>query len=215
MNLVNELQVSAEQDDVLTVLRKTKRLASKLGRQDIGEWLKAEQEGYSEGQTVPRFRMVATRLAYNTNGYIPAGFGFVKSGIEDLPIENLCFPIPMRDSINEVVTLIADLNQGNGLYRNIEGTAYGNSVRSHLRFNPHFENQISLMIHLDSGQVRAIPDQIKDHVLDWACKLEEAGVTGDNMSFSNEEKKIAHSIIFNINNSQIDQLNNMGSNRKG
>jgi hypothetical protein len=27
---VNELQVSAEQDDVLTVLRKTKRLASKL-----------------------------------------------------------------------------------------------------------------------------------------------------------------------------------------
>ena len=32
MNLVNELQVSAENDDVLTVLRKTMRLASKLNR---------------------------------------------------------------------------------------------------------------------------------------------------------------------------------------
>jgi hypothetical protein len=34
MSSVNELQVSAEQDDVLTVLRKTRRLASKLGCQD-------------------------------------------------------------------------------------------------------------------------------------------------------------------------------------
>jgi hypothetical protein len=44
MNLVDELQVSAESDDVLTVLRKAKKLASKLERNDIAEWLEAEQE---------------------------------------------------------------------------------------------------------------------------------------------------------------------------
>lgn len=43
MNLVNELQVSAEQDVVLTVLCKAKRLASKLDRSDITEWLRNEQ----------------------------------------------------------------------------------------------------------------------------------------------------------------------------
>lgn len=37
MSLVNELQDSAGSEDVLTVLRKTKRLASKLDRQDIAD----------------------------------------------------------------------------------------------------------------------------------------------------------------------------------
>jgi hypothetical protein len=42
MNLIKKPQVSAEWDDLLTVLRKTKRLASKLGRRHIAEWLQNE-----------------------------------------------------------------------------------------------------------------------------------------------------------------------------
>src|SRR5690348_10915089 len=80
VNLVNELQVSAERDDVLTVLRKTKWLASKLDRQDIAEWLQAEQGGYRDDQPVPEYRKIGTALAYNTNGYIPAGFGYLRNG---------------------------------------------------------------------------------------------------------------------------------------
>ncbi len=63
MNLINQLQVSAENDDVLTVLRKTKRLASKLERQDIAAWLEAEQAGYDSNDAVPEYRQVATTLA--------------------------------------------------------------------------------------------------------------------------------------------------------
>jgi hypothetical protein len=47
MNLVDELQASATKDDVLNVLRNTRRLASKLKRHDITEWLQAEQDGYN------------------------------------------------------------------------------------------------------------------------------------------------------------------------
>ena len=73
MNLVNELQVSAEQDEVLTVLRKAKRLASKLGVDDINQWLRAEQEGYEKGDTIPKYRMIKASLVYKTNGPIPLG----------------------------------------------------------------------------------------------------------------------------------------------
>jgi len=63
MNLINELQASAENDDVLTALRKAKRLASKLERQDIAVWLQAEQGGYAPGQPVPEYRKIHTTLA--------------------------------------------------------------------------------------------------------------------------------------------------------
>jgi len=104
MSLVNELQVSAEKDDVLTVLRKTKRLASKLDRQDIAEWLQAEQGSYSPDQPVPEYRKIATTLAYNTNGFIPAGFGYLRNGIEDLPSCDLTYPLHLRDSISTVLS---------------------------------------------------------------------------------------------------------------
>ena len=59
MNLVNELQISAEKDDVLAVLRKTKRLASKLGRNDITDWLNSEQNGYPKDKGIPDYRIVS------------------------------------------------------------------------------------------------------------------------------------------------------------
>src|SRR6267142_2590201 len=106
MNLVNELQVSAENDDVLTVLRKTKRLASKLDRNDITDWLKYEQDGYAAGHSVPQYRNVNTTLAYNSNGYIPAGYGYLKSGVEDLPSGGLLGDTPLRQPISGILSMI-------------------------------------------------------------------------------------------------------------
>jgi hypothetical protein len=55
MSLFNELQVSAESEDVLIVLRKATRLASKLERDDIAGWLEAEQTGYADPDVVPDY----------------------------------------------------------------------------------------------------------------------------------------------------------------
>ena len=109
MNLVDELQESATKDDVLSVLRNTRRLASKLKRHDIAEWLQTEQDGYKDGQLVPDYRRIRTTLAYNTNGYIPAGFGMVRSGIEELHAFDLNVSLPIPESISEVLSVIASL----------------------------------------------------------------------------------------------------------
>ncbi len=214
MNLVNELQISAEKDDVLTVLRKTKRLASKLGRDDISAWLQHEQNGYPTNDLVPDYRRIRATLAFNTNGYIPAGFGHVMRGVQDLPSGDLDLRIPLSDPISGIMSLIGSHRGGNGLYQGI-APELDAVIRRMYHFNPMVSQQITLLLHMNEAQMEAIPDQIKDRVLTWACDLERAGVTGDGMTFSPEEKQIAHSITFNISNSQIDQLNNMGMNQRG
>jgi AbiTii len=217
MNLVNELQISAEKDDVLTVLRKTKRLASKLGRQDITDWLKAEQEGYFAQQDVPEYRKIQAALAYNTNGYVPAGYGQVMNGVVDLPSMGSVGPICLSEPISTILSMIDSLNGGSGgLFMPIEeGTDESRAIRSCFQFNPMFSHQVTFLLKLNPVQVKAIPEQIKDKVLDWACALESAGVNGDNISFTEREKEISHSITFNISDSHIGQLNNQGTNQQG
>ena len=57
----------------------------KLNRSDISDWLNAELNGYEVEHPLPDYRLIGSTVAYNTNGYVPAGFGMMKNGIEDLP----------------------------------------------------------------------------------------------------------------------------------
>jgi len=216
MNLVDELQNCAESSDVLTVLRKAKRLSSKLGRNDISTWLQSEMDGYGSGQSVPTYRMIQTTFAYNSNGYIPAGYGFVKSGVEDLQPMGIESPVKFRESISVILMLIDRVNNGNKIYNQIDRySKFDISLRNMFHFHPIIADQISLLIHLNEFEVKAIPDRIKDTILDWACALERAGVTGEGMSFSEKEKGIAHQVTINISGSQISQLTSSGNNYGG
>lgn len=216
MNLVNELQVSAERDDVLTVLRKTKRLASKLGRQDIGDWLRSELEGYTDKDSVPDYRQVKTTIAMKTNGYVPAGYGFVADGIQELHgFSDFAPTLPIVDPVSAVLAWIESLTaKGHGIYFPVaRGTGPDDFLRKHV--HPMFNEQVTFLCRMNDSQIKGIPEQIKDKVLDWACALEQAGVHGENMSFDDREKQIAHTITFNISQSKIEQLNNMGTNQRG
>src|SRR4051812_1229481 len=102
MGIVNELQISAENDDAVTVLRKAKRLSFKLGRKDISEWVEHELNGYPNNNELPVYRNVPVSLCYDTNGYIPAGCGMSMSGI--LPVQRwlgLHLTRPIVESISE------------------------------------------------------------------------------------------------------------------
>lgn len=210
MNLVNELQISAERDDVLTVLRKAKRLASKLALSDINHWLRCEQEGYGEGDDVAEYRIVKGSLVYNTNGPIPVGLGMVGSGIMDFP-GNFTVDRHMPDSMSEVVTMITDVSERNyGLYYPLDESSVTRQFRGML--HPWVANQVTFLLKINTGQVRAIPEAVKDRILDWACELERRGVLGENMTFNDQEKAKAHSITFNIRDCKIEQLNNTGKN---
>jgi hypothetical protein len=200
MNLVNELQLSAERDEVLTVLRKARRLASKLGVNDIDHWLKAEQDGYAEGDDVPSYRTVKGTLVFQTNGPVPVGLGRLANGIMNFPggftVDRL-----MVDPLGEVMAMIDAVEKtGNGLFMQMEDNGNLDAFRRQL--NAYIARQATFLLQINTSQVRAIPEAVKDKVLDWACELERRGVHGENMTFDENEKRLAHQITFNINNSR-------------
>lgn len=213
MNLVNELQNSAEREDVLTVLRKAKRLASKLELDDIAEWLKSEQSGYADQQAVPDYRRISSCYAFDTNGLVPAGFGQLMHGVKDLPRCGAEFPFPVIAGISTVQTWIS--KGAKGVYFPIEAASQQTQLlREAYGFDPRYARQFTFLLHLNSSEIIAIPERIKDRVLDWALALERAKIIGDGMTFNEKEKQLAHYVTFNIIGSTIEQLNNAGVNKR-
>lgn len=210
MNLVNELQVSVERDDVLSVLRKARRLASKLGVDDINHWLRCEQEGYERDATLPNYRTVTGTLSIKTNGYIPAGMGYVVNGVIDYP-GGFVVPNRMPQPMSQIVQMAAPSEKSDNFVTVDERLVAG--FRS--RMDPDFAHQMTFLLRLNIDQIRSIPDAVKDRILDWALELERRGVLGENMTFNDDEKQKAHTINFNLQNCTIEQLNNMGKNARG
>ncbi len=217
MGLVNELQESAESDDVATVLRRAVRLSSKLGRNDITSWLEAEQSGYGDAAPQPEYRVVGTSLYYSTNGYVPAGFGRLRNG---------SYPLPgildgqqhfVGASIGTVCSWIENIKNGGGSVSHPLDNSLSNDLRK-LLVNatnlPEYLPQLSFQLVFNSAQILDIPEQVKNRVLKWACELEAAGVTGDGATFSNAEKRLAESVTINISHSTVEQLTSSGINLK-
>ena len=207
MDLVNELQISVEQDDVLTVLRKARRLASKLDVDSISDWLSLEQNGYKRRETVPSYRMLSGSLVYQTNGLVPAGYGRLVNGLLDVP-GNICISIPVYDSVAEILQNLDGAGRKNqSLYIPARDQEKIKAV-----FQDDFVQQYTFHWKISPSAYGAIVEIVKDRVLDWACQLERSGVRGEGVSFDAREKAAANSIVFNITGSQIEQLNNSGTN---
>jgi len=207
MGLVNELQESAERDDVLTVLRKAKRLSSKLSRQDMSDWLDHEQNGYPAEVELPKYRTVRAQICYNTNGYIPAGGGMMHNGV--IPLQGApLVDADVREPIGEVMVYVEEMDKTKrGIYRTTP-QALADHLKRTISGHSDTIDQLTFLTRLNDYQLRDIPEQVKNRVLDWALKLEAAGVTGNDQSFTAKEKQLAESIILNVAGG-IDQSNNV------
>lgn len=208
MDLVNALQCSAESDDVVTVLRKAMRVASKLKVNDIDTWLKNEMGGYVGKAEVPEYRMIhGTPVAYSQ---VPlrVSFTHAASGQFDIPLEPR--PFPVRESIPNLMELRQD--KGDFVYPIHEPKVIAGLQKW---ITPEYHQHMTYFIKFNRHAFGAIPDAVKTEVLKWALALEEKGVLGEGMTFSSTEIQRAQNITFNIVNSSIDQLNNMGTNHKG
>lgn len=110
MSLVNELQISAEKDDVISALRKAKRLYHKLNLDR--PWIDAELSGYTN-QPIPPYRYISIRLAYFTDeerGWLP---------VEKAEKLNLSRR-PVGESISTVMQWIAGLPNSNGVHESFK-----------------------------------------------------------------------------------------------
>lgn len=216
MGLVNELQNAIDTDETGALLRRAYRVAAKLQRTEIAEWLSNEQNGYGPG-AVPDFRVLNGTLHYRTNGYIPAGFGMAKNGAFSMPpMKGIdCSQMPIREPIAQVIEQITAVKSGHLITMQLSADI-NRSLRKlfHSEFFPEIIEQFTFEVHLDPAKLTAIPSRIRDLLLRWACDLETAGVLGEGMSMTDREKDLAKQVVFNINNCTIEQLSDSGLNWK-
>jgi len=187
-SVVIELQKEAMDKSVHTsdLLRKAYVVARKLKLSEILEWIENELNGY-KGE-VPDYRIAHGQIrGWNPyNGWIPLMFEDPEEG--EAVSKRAC-----GQSIAELEHLVLNGNKNSSLHM-----PYPQDMQRHLCKGFGFETEVSLFVG-QSALIRVI-DSVRNVILNWALKLEEDGILGEGLSFSEEEKKSATDVPQNVNN---------------
>lgn len=187
--IVIELQqeVLKQDCDIVNVLRRAHVIATKLQLTEFDSWITHELNGYPNQEVCPEYRKIKGVLkAFNPyQGWIPAM-------ISDIEMETDVCERKMANSISEIVSLC---QKENDLLSEFTGaqTEILNKI-----FRTTFPMKYALFIPRTS--VMDIIEKVKNTILEWTLKLEEKGIIGDNMTFTEKEKNTATSIPQTINN---------------
>lgn len=186
--LVLELQRDALNPSVSTldILRKALVVARKLNLKDFEHWIKLELDGYPS-EDVPDYRRTQGQLrAWNPyHGWQPV-VATDEFSLEVLKkFSNVCNSQP-----------IGELFQ---LGENPE-------LKLLLVLTPQAETYLAQFIYgkvkisVSSTFIGKILQAVKNIILEWSLQLEEDGIIGEGMSFSDQEKQIAQKHISEYNN---------------
>lgn len=175
--IVLELQEEALSSDIdiLSLLRKAYLIARKLSLSDFSEWLNFEMNGYPTTCDVPDYRIAYGEIkAWNPyHGWIPVIFDkttdFHKNEIRD-PIASL-----------------------KSVYDNSEGQhcLYTYSPEANALLSKYSPLTTKFSLFVPNNLIFNVFEQVKNKILDWAIILEENGIEGNDLKFTEEEKNRA------------------------
>lgn len=185
--LVEEIQARALDPDVKVsdLLRRVKLAAVKLHLDDAVEWVDHELRGYSENEDVPAYRRTVGQLRAHTRFH-----GVVPVGGDAEWVRKVC-ENAIRESIAKVEVLAGDGTQ------EVIGQIHG-SIETAMN-KAHGTPGTEYYVHTPQSIFLDIIEQVRNLVLDWAIGLERAGVLGEGIGFSSEEKQIAAESAPSIN----------------
>ncbi len=190
--IIIELQHDALNRDVsiTDLLRKSYVVARKLKISEFEKWLTQELEGYPDDSEIPEYReMIGEVRAWNTyHGWQPIYF-------EEAEIAETVSKRNNSQRIAEIENLLKTVNEkGGGSLQMPFPAQQQNMICKAIGM----QTQVTLMT-TDSGLVRII-DAVRNIVLNWAIKLEEDGILGEGLSFSDDEKSKVEQHSYNVNN---------------
>ena len=180
IDLQNE--ITSSECDVVKILRRAHVIAVKLGLKEFDQWISYELNGYPNQDAYPDYRRVRGVLkAFNPyQGWIP-------TIIPDAEIEKTICEKRVSNSISDIINLCKKAeNSENRLIFEVSGE------ESEL-FNQMSDSPLPMIyaLHISGASVMDIVEKVKNTILEWTLKLEEEGVLGEGMRFSNEEKQTA------------------------
>lgn len=190
-SIVIELQHDALKSDipVTELLRKAYVVARKLKVTDFEQWIKLELDGYTNGSEIPEYRNIhGTIKTLNPyRGWIPIYF-------EDPKMADFLSNRPSAQGIAEIESLLVNI---------VEKGEY-----LQMPFSPEQQNilcdaigeRLEVTLMTPSTSLIRIIDAVRNIILNWALKLEEDGVLGEDMQFSEDEKGKAEQHSYYVNN---------------
>ncbi|MEQ3194007.1 MAG: hypothetical protein ACLUN9_28250 [Enterocloster aldenensis] len=196
--IVIELQRDAlsSDSDIISLLRKAYLIARKLDLKDFESWTSYELNGYPNTSSIPDYRTVRGELkAWNPY------YGWIPVVLQSADIERSITEHKLDDSLSNLLNLYE-----------------GDSSHFVLSFNGEINTFLSKCCDFDTkycvqvgkNLLYKIAEIVKNHILDWAITLEENGILGENLSFSNEEKgKAQIPIIYNYTNNFYKDASNI------
>lgn len=187
--IVIELQqeVLKQDCDIVNVLRRAHVIATKLQLTEFDSWITHELNGYPNQEVCPEYRKIKGVLkAFNPYQ------GWILAMISDIEMETDVCERKMANSISEIVSLCQEENDLLSEFTGAQ-TEILNKI-----FRTTFPMKYALFIPRTS--VMDIIEKVKNTILEWTLKLEEKGIIGDNMTFTEKEKNTATSIPQTINN---------------
>jgi hypothetical protein len=192
--LVEEIQKAAIDPNaaVSTLLRQVKLAAFRLKLDTVEYWVEAELNGYSNGAELPAYRKVEGSAVVQT----------LHEGWQPLVLEKdteFLRTASIRDSVASIETLLANRKNGTLVKRYPVGI-----IANISKANDAQITQGGCSIQRSSFV--SILDSVRNLVLDWAIKLERAGVTGDGLSFSVQEQQQARETQSVINVGMINSM---------
>jgi hypothetical protein len=200
-SIVLELQdlASDSQRPLTDLLRKALIVATKLKLDDLRKWLLAELNGYDGRTTVPNYRKLEGRLT-----------GLTRSGEFPLSFREQHADIERRISAVHMFGNIAELEQQAARTGMLYVTLPSSDLRA-LQELFSSTNSFVPQLVISPAVIRGILDTVRNAVLEWALRLEQQGILGEGMSFSDAEKNRA-SITPSIHIGSIGSFTgNMGS----
>jgi len=185
MSLVLELQKAALDHhlSVSHLLRKALVVARKLKLSEFQKFVDTELTGYIA--SVPEYRIIRGSCMVKNpfHGYQPLNF----------PKEEIANSLSRRGVNSAIAELESLINDNNS------------KAILTMRYPTEIECDLSSQLHglipelvVGRDQIVGILDSVRNIVLNWSLKLEEDGIVGEGMSFSEKEKQTA-SRITNIN----------------
>jgi hypothetical protein len=182
-SLVEELQRDAVNSSVSVsnLLRKALLLASKLDIPGVPEWIDKELSGYELGDEVPPYRRFRGRVMLRTHfhGWRPVQFPTTE-------FETKVAEQPLHQSIGEIEQLISSDD---------DDLRCDFAPEMQYQLQKLFGHQSEFTCRHHRASVAAILDEVKNRILRWSMALDKAGVRGDGLSFTQQEKAAARSIV--------------------
>ena len=182
-SLVLGLQHKAmyNQGSVSDLLRMAYTVARKLKIEEFASWAKQELDGYGgiTDDHIPEYRTIHGRLrAFNPyRGWIPAV-------LSDAELSQLVEHAKVFEPVAEIEHLLHESEDY--LQKEIP---QGQSQALGALFQ--FDTMYTLMV--SRSEFEGLLQHIRQRILEWALQLEEEGILGNDIQFSEEEKRTAQS----------------------